>query len=179
MTKDAKHYSFFNENGWSIFSSSQTDNRFALCKRALCSTRSLIIKIKDCFPSEAEAQKYYKDRFTSAEDFDENAKDLAQLAWGGKFKTPFNALEGGFYPFVRCVQRIRPIDSGVIWIGTRYEYPRIYVDNLVARWLCPYTPAGVVMTEPFEPLSRVLQSWPRLSDPRRYPCLALPPVPPL
>ena len=177
MTKNTRHHSFFNENGWSLFSSSQTDNRLALCKRALCCTRKLTIKLKDCYASDAVAQKYCKMKFTSVDSFDENAKELSQLAWGGRFRTPVKALEGGFYPFVRCIQRTRPIDAGIIWIGTRYEYPRVYVDNLVAHWLCPYTPTGSVMVLPFAPLPHVIEGWQRLSDRRQYPSLSLPPVP--
>lgn len=162
-----------------MFSPSQTENRIALCKSALCPDRSLIIKIKDCFASELETQKHCKLKFLSEEYFSENAKNITELAWGGKYKTPKYALEGAFYPFVRCIQRTRPVDAGIIWIGTRHEYPRIYVDNLVANWLCPYSRAGYVMTEPFEPIYKVLDNWRRLSDRRFFPDLLLPPVPDL
>lgn len=169
----------FNKHGWPIFSSAQTDNRIALCKRALCPDRSLIIKFKDCYQSEIETQKYCKIKFLSEEYFNENARSLQQLAWGGAYSTPKYALEGGFYPFVRCIKRTRPIDAGIIWIGTKHEYPRIYVDNLVANWLCPYSRGGHVMFEPFEPLHRVLENWSRLADRRLFPDLMLPPVPDL
>lgn len=177
MAKTVKYHAMVNKYGWPIFSSSQTDNRIALCKKALCVDRSLIIKIKKCYLSELDAQKYCKLKFLSEEYFNENAKSLLQLGWGGLYEAPKYALEGAFYPFVRCVQRTRPMDTGIIWIGTRHEYPRIYVDNLVANWLCPYSRGGHVMPEPFEPLHRVLDNWTRLADRRFYPDLLLPPVP--
>jgi len=179
MAKAVKYHDMASKHGWPIFSSTQTDNRLALCKKALCPDRSLLVRLKDCYPSELEVQKYCKLKFLSEHYFSENAKNLRQLAWGGKYVTPKYALEGAFYPFVRCIQKTRPIDSGIIWIGTRHEYPRIYVDNLVADWLCPYARSGHVMTEPFEPLHQVLDNWSRLADRRLYPCLALPPMPDL
>lgn len=179
MAKAVKYHEMVNKYGWPMFSSTQTDNRIALCKRALCPDRSLIIKMKDCYESEVITQKYCKLKFLSEEYFNENLKNLLQLGWGGMYKTPKYALEGAFYPFVRCMQRTRPVDTGVIWIGTRYEYPRIYVDNLVANWLCPYSRGGHVLWEPFEPVYRVIQNWSRLADRRFYPDLQLPPVPDL
>lgn len=179
MARAVKYHAMLNDYGWPIFSSTQTDNRIALCKRALCIDRSLIIKIKDCYSSDSIAQKYCKLRFLSEEYFNENAKDVLQLGWGGVHKTPKYALEGAFYPFVRYIYRVRPVDSGIIWIGTKHEYPRIKVENLVADWLCPYSRGGLVMQEPFEPLHRVLENWQRLADRRYYPCLTLPPVPDL
>jgi hypothetical protein len=179
MSKRVKYHEMFNEYGWPVFSSSQTENRLALCKRALCETRRLTIKIKDCYRSELEAQKYCKLRFVSENYFSENAAGINELAWGGMYQTLRNGLEGGFYPFVRCIERNRPVDSGIIWLGTRHEYPRIYVDNLVANWLCPYSKSGSVLTEPFAPLPRVVEIWARLADRRLYPGLDLPPVPDL
>lgn len=179
MARAVKYHEKFNKYGWPVITSTQTDNRIALCKRALCADRTLIIKIKDCYTSDIEVQKYCKLKFLSEEYFNENAKLLTGLAWGGMYKTPKYALEGAFYPFVRCIQRTRPVDAGIIWIGTRHEYPRIYVDNLVANWLCPYSRSGYVMTEPFEPIYRVLDNWARLANRRYFPDLTLPPVPDL
>lgn len=162
-----------------MFTANQTDIRIALCKKALCPDRSMIIKFKDCYQSEAHIESLSKTKFLSEEYFTEVAKSVIELGWGGKFATPKTALEGAFYPFVRCILKSRPVDSGIIWIGTKYEYPRIYVDNLVADWLCPYAKNGTVMVEPFEPLSRVIANWRRLSDRRLYPALLLPPTPDL
>lgn len=169
----------FGSGGWPILSSTQTENRIALCKRALCPDRSLIIRFKDCYECEEQSVEYRKTRFTSEECFNENAGKIRQLAWGGRYSAPKYAVEGAFYPFVRCMQRIRPVDDGIIWIGTRYEYPRIWLNNLVASWLCPYSSMGYVMTEPFEPICRVLENWTRLADKRLYPSLDLPPIPDL
>lgn len=177
MARAVKYHEMFTKEGCPIFSSTQTENRIALCKKALCPDRSLIIRFNDCYESDSEAAKYRKLHFLSGEYFDENAKSLRELGWGGRYKTPKYAIEGGFYPFVRCMQKIRPVDAGIIWVGTRHEYPRIWLNNLVAFWLCPYTKAGYVMTEPFEPIDRVLANWHRLSDRRLYPSLMLPPVP--
>jgi len=179
MARAVRYHEKINKHGWPMFTASQTDNRFALCKKALCPDRTLLVRIKDCYASEFEIQKYCKLKFLSEEYFSENAKNFSQLAWGGMYTIHKFALEGAFYPFVRCMEKTRPVDSGVIWIGTRYEYPRIYVDNLVANWLCPYSKGGYVMTEPFEPLYRVLDNWSRLADRCLYPCLMLPPVPDL
>jgi hypothetical protein len=179
MARGVKYHERFSKHGWPMFTTTQTDNRIALCKRALCPDRSLIIKFKDCYQSETEIQKFCKLRFLSEEYFTYHVKEVRALAWGGMFVKYKNALEGAFYPFVRCMKRTRPVDTGIIWIGTRHEYPRIFVDNMVANWLCPYSKGGHVMTEPFEPVYRVLDNWHRLSDRRFYPFLNLPPIPEL
>lgn len=179
MASGSRYHEMFTKEGWPVFSSTQTENRIALCKKALCPDRSLIIRFKDCYVSDSEAAKYRKLRFTSEECFNKSAEEIRELAWGGRYFTPKYAIEGGFYPFVRCAQKIRPVDAGIIWIGSRYEYPRVLLNNLVASWLCPYTKSGLVMTEPFEPIGKVLSNWSRLSDRRLYPCLTLPPVPDL
>jgi hypothetical protein len=177
MAKGIKFHERKNKDGWPVFTANQTDIRIALCRKALCPDKKMVLRFKDCYQSDAEAQKLCKTGFLSEEYFDFVAKDLRALAWGGKCKTPECALEGGFYPFIRCVKRVRPIDVGIIWIGTRHEYPRIWVDNMVATWLCPYSKGGHVMVEPFEPLHQVLDNWARLSDRRFFPFLDLPPVP--
>lgn len=179
MARAVKYHHKRNQYGWPLFTSNQTENRIALCRKALCPQRDLTLRFKDCYPSEQEIVKFCKLQFLSEEYFNENAKSIQEMGWGGCYKTPKSALEGAFYPFVRCIQRCRPIDTGIVWIGTKYEYPRIYVDNLVANWLCPYSEAGYVMSEPFEPLPRVLQNWSQLADRRRYPSLSLPPSPDL
>lgn len=179
MARAPKYHARLNKNGWPIFTSTQTDNRIALCKKALCIDRTMLIRFKDCYKDEQQIAEFCKLRFLSEEYFTENLKSISQLAWGGAYTNYKFALEGAFYPFVRCIQRVRPLDHGAIWIGTRHEYPRIFVNNLVADWLCPYSRSGIVMTEPFEPLYRVLDNWQRLSDRRLYPSLNLPPVPDL
>lgn len=162
-----------------MFTSSQTENRFALCKKALCPDRTLSLKVKDCYQSEAEAQKFCKLKFLSEDFFMLSLEKVQQLGWGGRYLMPKYALEGAFYPFVRCFSGCRPIDTGCIWIGTRHEYPRIYVDNRVANWICPYSRMGHIIVEPFEPLHRVIENWSKLANKRRYPELDLSPVPDL
>lgn len=177
MARAVKYHEKVNAYGWPLFTSTQTDTRLALCKKALCPDRRMLIRIKDCYESEAVAQTFCKLEFTCEDDFDYVLGRINHLAWGGKYAKHKFALEGGFYPFVRCIELHRPLDVGCIWIGTRHEYPRIYVDNLVARWVCPYSKMGHVMIEPFEPLDKVIQNWEKLADYRYYPCLSLPPVP--
>jgi hypothetical protein len=179
MARAVKYHEKKTKGGWPMFTSSQTDNRFALCKKALCPDRSLLVRFKDCYQSEEHIQEFCRLKFLSEEYFEYNVRDLKLLPWGGNYKVYKFALEGAFYPFVRCVQKTRPLDTGIIWIGTKHEYPRIWVDNSVANWLCPYSRGGHVMTEPFEPLYKVLDNWARLSDRRFFPFLNLPPVPDL
>lgn len=177
MAKNVRFHQRSNENDWPVFTANQTDIRIALCRAALCPDKKMILRFKDCYQSDTDIEKFCKTEFLSEEYFNLLIDSLRGLAWGGKYKSPKCALEGAFYPFVRCVKRVRPIDSGIIWIGTRYEYPRIWIDNMVATWLCPYSKGGHVMVEPFEPLHRVLDNWARLSDRRFFPFLDLPPVP--
>jgi hypothetical protein len=139
----------------------------------------LTVKFKDCYESELVAEKYCKLEFIYGEYFTEHLKKVNELAWGGLYRVPKNAPEGAFYPFIRCLERHRPTDTGCIWIGTKHEYPRIYVNNLVADWLCPYTKMGHILNEPFAPIGDVIQNWQRLSDKRLFPNLDLPPVPDL
>lgn len=159
-----------------MFTSTQTDNRFALCKEALCPTRKMILRFKNCYKNDLQIQEYAKLRATSRREFTEILLAIDEFGWGGEYCSYKFALEGAFYPFVRCSGRV-PIDSGAIWIGTKHEYPLIYVKNTVANWLCPYTKTGSVMVEPFEPLPRIIENWHRLSDRRLYPCLRLDPLP--
>lgn len=176
MARAVKFHEVVNSLGWPMFTANQTDIRFALCKKALCPDRTLILKLKDCYQSEAQEQSFCKLKFLSEEYFTANLSKIEGLAWGGVHMNCKLALEGGFYPFVRYMNRCRPVDTGCIWIGTRHEYPRIYVNNRVANWICPYSRTGHVMTEPFEPLYRVIENWSKLANKKRYPDLDLPPL---
>lgn len=135
-----------------------------------------MLRFKQWQNSDYDIQKRARMTPTSREDFSEVLADINQFGWGGRYYKFEQALEGAFYPFVRCSGRV-PVDTGAIWIGTRYDYPLIYVDNTVANWICPYTKSGKVMVEPFEPFHRVVENWHRLSNRRLYPCLKLAPVP--
>jgi hypothetical protein len=179
MARGIRHHQRFTPFGWPLFTASQTDIRLALCRRALCPDRSLALRFKDCYESDSVVQQFCKLEFLAPQYFAENLLRVGELGWGGRYKVPRVALEGAFYPFIRCVVGHRPVDQGCIWIGTKHDYPRIFVNNHVADWLCPYSSSGHVMTEPFEPLPRVIANWGRLSNPRIFPCLLLPPVPDL
>lgn len=179
MARAVKYHQQYSATGWPLFTSSQTDNRIALCRKSLCPDRSLTLKFKDCYESDSILQGLCKLSFVYGEYFTEHLKRIAELGWGGRYKVPKFAHEGAFYPFIRCVEGCRPVDSGCIWIGTKHDYPRIYVDNRVADWLCPYSGMGHILTEPFEPLSKVIANWDRLADKRFYPGLDLPPIPEL
>lgn len=179
MARAAKYHQQYSATGWPMFTATQTDNRIALCRKALCPDRSLTLKFKNCYESELVAERYCKLRFLYGEYFTEHLKKINELGWGGEYKVPKIAPEGAFYPFVRCLERHRPADVGCIWIGTKHDYPRIYVNNMVADWLCPYTKMGHILTEPFALLGDVIQNWRRLSDKRLFPSLDLPLVPDL
>lgn len=135
-----------------------------------------MLRFKHWHRSDMDLQKYARLSPTSREDFTERMQEMSQFGWGGQYWKPEVALEGAFYLFVRCNGR-KPIDTGAIWIGTRYDFPLIYVDNSVANWICPYTRTGRVMTEPFEPIHRVIENWARLSNRKLYPSLNLQPLP--
>lgn len=168
-----------NKYGWAVISKPQTQTRLALCREALCgNSRSLRLKFKRCYDSDLVIQKHARLKFTSTEDFQSTYEDIDQYGWGGEYMKIETALEGAFYPFVR-VRGGTPIDCGAIWIGTFHDFPKIYVDNLVANWLCPYTKSGLVVTEPFEPLARVLENWNRLANSTLFPALELEPVAPI
>jgi hypothetical protein len=165
----------YSESGRLVFSKSQTDNRFALCKAALCPTRIHTIRLKAIYEDTEDIEKF------AINDFDELLFNrmlvrLSQIAWGGVF-TKYDldySPEGAFYPFVRFSGRgYKPIDTGAIWIGARHCYPRIFVDNGVANWVEPYSRSGIVMTEPFEPYANVRQNMRRLANKAIYPMLEL------
>jgi len=84
----------------------------------------------------------------------------------------FAAAEGAFFPFVRTrFNSHQAIDEGCIWIGNRSEYPLIYVQNCVAKWVCPYSKCGFVRTEPFLPVDEARKILPRLMNRVIYPDL--------
>lgn len=176
MPNKKKYHERFSEAGVSIFTTTQTDNRIALCKEALTS-EGFLLRLTDSFGELGQERFRVMDFDVLA--FNRLRDELFSIAWGGRYLKVRNAVEGGLYPFVRCQQRNRPVDRGVIWIGTRYEYPRIYVTNYVAEWISPYTAGGSVMTEPFESLARVTANWAKLSNYVNYPDLDLPLTPPI
>ena len=150
-----------------------------LCREALCANdRSLRLKFKDCYENELAVQRHARLRFQSVEQFNAVYQEIEQYGWGGRYIKIEESLVGAFYPFVR-VRGSKPVDTGAIWIGTFEDFPKIYVDNLVANWICPYTRGGLVMREPFEPVGRVLANWERLANGALYPALDLDPIAPV
>jgi hypothetical protein len=100
--------------------------------------------------------------------------ELNQKAWGGEYLDydKITAPEGAFFPFVRTrFNSHQPIDEGCIWIGNMSEFPRIYVNNSVARWTCPYSKCGFVRKEPFLPMAEARKILPRLMNKVIYPDL--------
>lgn len=165
----------YSESGRLIFTKSQTDNRFALCKAALCPTRKYSIRFKAIYEDQEHIEDFAKLEFDEIAFFRTISK-LYQIGWGGKFDKydKDSAPEGAFYPFVRFqgVGYI-PIDTGTIWIGARDCYPRIFVDNGVANWIEPYSRSGLVMTEPFDIHSEVVKNMKRLSNKAIFPMLEI------
>lgn len=99
---------------------------------------------------------------------------LQMRGWGGVYTSyDQSALpEGAFLPFVRTrFNSQAPVDEGCIWIGSFSEFPRIYVANNVAKWVCPYSKSGYVITEVFLPYAEARKILPRLADRRIYPDL--------
>ena len=172
-----KHQERLNTYGWPVFTKAQTEMRLALCKAAVAPTRKYLIRFKDCYENDLEIQQHSKLQKLSRHIFDETLQQINEKSWGGKYRKYDIALEGAFLPFVRC-SGVKPLDQGAIWIGTKHDYPLIFINNFVAHWLCPYTKMGLIMTEPFDTYSSVVQNWSRLSNRKLYPCLDLDPVPP-
>lgn len=170
----SKFHKRYSDSGRLIFTKTQTDNRFALCKAALIPTRGHSIRFKKIYDSIEEIEKFCLLDFNQNV-FTKNLLKISQIAWGGEFEK-YDAdysPEGAFYPFVRFTGRsFTPVDTGAIWIGARDCYPRIFVDNGVADcWVEPYSRSGLVMTEPFQTFPDVSKNLNRLSNRAIYPML--------
>lgn len=163
----------YSDSGKLIFTKSQTDNRFALCKAALCPTRKYSIRFKAIYAEQSEIEAFSRLEFDEIA-FLRNLVKLHEIGWGGKFKKYEKEYspEGAFYPFIRFRGAgYIPIDTGAIWIGARDCYPRIFVDNGIANWIEPYSRSGSVMTEPFDIYSEVSKNMKRLSNKAVFPML--------
>lgn len=93
--------------------------------------------------------------------FDERYLEITcKLGWSGTTTNydKTNCVEGGFFPFARYRGKRGSalIDTGCIWIGNRYCYPKIFVDNDLAWWDDPYDTRGEVARDPFLPLYALL-----------------------
>lgn len=115
--------------------------------------------------------------FDSVDELSNRYLRLNELGYGGEFEKYDKQYcpEGALYPFVRVRGRKKYeiIDTGCIWVGTRFEYPRIFVDNDVANWLCPYSQGGSVRIDPFRPYFQVIQIMPKLMNKYHHPDIEL------
>jgi hypothetical protein len=171
----AKIRQLFTESGWPVFTTTQTETRIALCRAAICPQGKYRIKFKKIYQKQNDETKFARTTFPAKQEIEQLTLEIELLPWGGEYSTYKQAPEGAFYPFVRS-KGPGPIDTGIIWIGTKYDFPKIYIGNTVANWLCPYNSSGTVMTEPFAPLADVITNWSKLADKRFFPMLDLPPV---
>lgn len=173
--QNKRYYEKFSESGWGLFTKSQTDNRFALCKAALCPTTSLCLRFKAVYKSQEEVERFCRTKFVAPELFTKSYAEIEELGWGGRYMNYDKgyASYGAFYPFVRTAgtRSFRPVDTGCIWIGTDREYPLIFLRNGVATWISPYSPGGYVRSEPFIQWPTIRNHIKSLSDKRIYPDL--------
>jgi len=164
----------YSETGALLFTETQTKKRFALCKEALTNKKRYSLRIKDIYESQEDVERNAMKEFQILGLFTDRYFQLQQRAWGGVYfdYNNFAAAEGAFFPFVRTrFNSHQAIDEGCIWIGNRSEYPLIYVQNCVAKWVCPYSKCGFVRTEPFLPVDEARKILPRLMNKVIYPDL--------
>jgi hypothetical protein len=176
-SQNKKFYERFSESGHGLFTKNQTENRFALCRAAICPTSALRVRFKGVYRSQSEVEKFSVQKFIAPEIFTQKYMEIEELGWGGKYVAYDKgcASYGAFYPFVRTsgARGYLPIDSGCIWIGTDTEYPLIFVQNGVATWISPYSPSGYVRTKPFIQWPKIREHLDSLSDGRIYPDLQI------
>lgn len=170
-----KFHGRFSESGHFYFSIAQTDTRFALCRDALRFDTKANIKLKRVYQSINDSEDYALTEFTSSFEFQDRYEQVDDCGFGGEFE-PYDkgcCPEGAFFPFIRAKGRrkFEIIDTGCIWIGTRFDYPLIYIDNDVANWIGCYSPSGRVRRDPFRPYPDVIDYLPKLSNKERYPDL--------
>ena len=179
LTKKTERQQFqgrFGESGHFYFTKTQVDNRFALCKDSLIYETGITIKLKGIYESLSNAENFavlLPDKNSLHRQF----LYLDNLGYGGKFHRyeKYYCPEGVLFPFVRVRGRkkIEIIDTGCIWMGTRFDLPLIYVDNDVANWISCYSLTGRVRREPFLPYHKIIDALPRLANKERYPDLEI------
>lgn len=165
------HYKY-SENGTLLFTETQTKRRFALCREALGNDKSYTFRVKCIYSSLTHVEENAIVDIDKIHLFTQKYFELNQLAWGGKYMDyeKFAAPVGAFFPFVRTrFKSHQPIDEGCIWIGGISEFPRIYVSNTIAKWICPYSKCGFVRKEPFLPMAEARKILPRLMNRVIYP----------
>lgn len=173
-----KFHERYGDSGHFYFSIPQADNRFALCKESLLFERGVLVKFKKIYGSMRDVELCSILEFDSVDALSERYDKLNQLGYGGEFERYDKQYcpEGALFPFVRVRGRKKYeiIDTGCIWAGTRFEYPRIFVDNDVANWLCPYSPGGFPRKDPFRPYYQVIQITSKLMNKLHHPDIQLP-----
>jgi hypothetical protein len=125
------------------------------------------IRLKQVYAGQQEIEKWAITEYSHPRLFDEHLLSLeCELGWNGGTHAYHNSpcVEGSFYPFVRYrgISGSSILDTGCIWIGNRYCFPRIYVDNTLAWWDEPYDKKGEIARDPFLPyfaLAEKLQSF--------------------
>jgi hypothetical protein len=167
-----KFHGRFGESGHYYFTASQTDNRLALCKDCLLFERGVVIRFKKIYESLRDMEQCAILEYNDVSELHERYQRLDELAFGGEF-FPYEKgclPEGALLPFVRArgTRRYELIDTGCIFIGTKYEYPRIFVDNEVARWFSAYSPGGYARKKPFLPYPAILDVLPELMHKKNY-----------
>lgn len=166
------------ELGGYAFSLTQTDIRFALCKESLLFEKSVSIGLKKIYGSIRDIELCAITECDSVDELADRYEKLNALGYGGEFAKYDKQYcpEGALFPFVRFKGRknLELIDEGCIWIGSRFEYPRIFVANEVANWLCPYSQGGTVRIDPFRPYFQVVQILPKLMNKHHHPDIDLP-----
>lgn len=162
----------FGESGHYYFSLTQTDNRLALCKECLLFEKKVKIRFKKIYESLLDMEQCAITEFSDVRELTKRYQRLDELAFGGEF-FPYEKgylPEGALLPFVRVrgTKRYEIIDTGCIWAGSKYEYPRIFVDNDVANWVCAYSPGGYARKEPFLPYDKIIDILPKLMHKKNY-----------
>ena len=164
----------YSESGALLFTKAQTKKRFALCREALTNNKSYSLRIKNIYESQEDIERNAMKEFIVESLFTDRYFQLHQRSWGGLYFNyeEFAAVEGAFFPFVRTkFRKHQAIDEGCIWIGSKSEFPLIYVHNSIAKWTSPISKSGFVRTEPFLPVSEARKILPRLMNRVIYPDL--------
>lgn len=165
------------ELGGYAFSLTQTDVRFALCRESLLFEKGISIGLKRIYGSFKDIELCAVTEFNSVDELSTRYDRLNALGYGGEFAKYDKQYcpEGALFPFVRYrgLKKIEVVDEGCIWVGNRFEYPRIFVANEVANWVCPYSEGGTVRVDPFRPYYQVIGMMSKLMNKHHYPDLNL------
>lgn len=165
----------FSDTGHYYFSLTQVDIRFSLCKESLLFEHGIYLYFKKVYRSLRDIEECAVLRGDNKRKLRERYRSLEDLGFGGKFKKYDKEYcpEGAMFPFVRARGRrkLDILDTGCIWLGTRFEYPLVYVDNGVADWVSCYSQTGRVRKDPFRPYYQVVDLVPKLCDKEKYPDL--------